>query len=1192
MEIRNFVKLATAMALMWTVGCQNGPDDGGETPTPAGDGVKRFAAEIVTPEVTRASLKGDNTPTWRAGDDMLVLSYGDYISQIKAVADGSSVKGTTAMFDVKSSRAIPRGQETYAVHPYFQTKLSDVNGGGSGARLIKFSLGEQTPNFDEKLHLPLLVGKWDDASESFKMNNPLLVVRVKLSLPTDESDLHLTEVKVTGNNGETLWGSAATLDTSDMSVELAEEGALHSLSLECSDCVLGAEGKSLSFCIPAQEYSKGLKMQLLCKEGRFETDIEPDGINLLGDSVLEKSLTVNLTKSDIFLDVVRATDTTVAVAWSHTMANLQYLSEPHFASAADYTGDIAKEYKVAIYSDEECSQLVYSASVLKGEKLFFVNGKNIPPRFVFTGLEPSTDYYVHIYNLTDAKQSLVPLKVTTAASIMESGLYNYSEQGDVILFENFGDFIYGGDNTVCAAGISRSDRGRLTSFDGVELKDEVVVDNEATDGTTQAYVAAPANIEMGLFNTLKGLVDDMDMANWGWIGGSEGANGGSVCARPGYVKIGVGGNRSFIVTPMLSGIPSGVTAKVTVKFKAAPYGDPGNDIKPEEKEVAVKVLNDTSLSGTYQVTYGSEGESKKLTLSGDRCCDWEEYSVTLSGVSSTSRIAIGGGRQNATDTNRFLLDDITISVDSTTGKFVSGVVAYDDGTPAADVVVSDGFTCVKTDKMGRYSFVPHEETWYIFYSTPSDCEVNINHFGQPQFYTKYDAQNSRYDFVLKKLPVKEDRFALFCLADVQCANVTHINRFKNESIPDISSHVAEKDIPCYGVTLGDVVYSQGTRNCESMMPTMRDLMAKDNIGMPVFQTFGNHDYSFIFDENNPLPCSGYQDLSFQLKAQRSFENVFGPINYSWNRGDTHIVSMRNLLWWDGASWDHYSDPRFLDAQYEWLKQDLAHVPTDKMVILCVHCSIWNTNRNGSNVPNILNLLSKYKEAHIMSGHHHRNTNEPTKSTVNGKAIYEHNHGAVCGHFWRSKFNADGSPNGYGVYEIEGNKMVDWYYKGVNSGMNDRNYQMRVYRGNLRCGGQYDYVQLQHGANVILANIFNSDKNWNVQIYEDGVLAGNMELMDSNASGPCKYSPDENNPGKPSVKSSLDWWLVAYHTGVLGMGDPKDNSKHEGNYKECTHMYKWTLKNPNAKSIKVKATDSFGNVYECSEITGDYDYSVM
>lgn len=1188
MKFNFFKVLVAAAALFAVVGCQPGPDD--ENETPVEEGVSSFLATINTPELSRAVLK-KQTPTWKAGDNMLVLSYnGSAITNFKSTIDPSTISGSSAKFKAAAGREIVKERETYSVYPYFQPKSADVAGGKEGNRTFKLSLESQTPSFDSQLHLPLLVGVWDDNTESFAMANPLLTVNLNLSLPENESDLALRRVVISSNNDEVLWGTTAKFTTSDMAVKFDEENGVKSLSLDCDGEVLGAAGKTISFCIPAADYAKGLNIKFYFLEGTLETNIRPEGISRKNDTIIEEDISANITKSDIFVEAVRTTDTTIAVAWTITKQNIGYLSQLYPNESAKYTEDIKKEYKVAIYSDESCTQLVYSAAVLKGEKLF--KETTTPPRFIFAGLTPNTDYYIHIYNLTDSKQTLEPLKVTTLEPLAPAKTLAYTKPGDIILFENFGSFIYGGDIAARAAGISRDDRANLTSFNGVDLKGEITLDWEADgiSGASPAYIPSAAHIEMGLFNTLGGLLDDMGVNDWGWIGGKDGANGGSVSARPGHAKVGTSDNRSFIVTPMLSGIPHGTTAKVTVKFKAAPYGDIGKDINAAEKDIVVKVLNGTTIASNHNITFTSEGEKKAFTLEGEHSCDWKEYSVTLNNVQSTSRIAIGGNRAAATDTNRFLLDDVMVSVESIDGAIVSGKITYSDGTPATDIVVSDGFSCVKTDVNGNYSLKPHNQTYYIFYSVPADCEVPINNYGQPAFFTKYNEQNSTYDFTLTKLPVKEEKFALFCFADVQCANTSQINRFKNESVPDILAHAKSKGIPCYGVTLGDVVYSQGTRNCEPIMPTMRNLMTEENLGMPVFQTMGNHDYAFIFDEANPLPCSGYQDLEFQLKIQRSFEKVFGPINYSWNRGDTHIVCMRNMLWYDGAAWDHYGDPRFLDAQYEWLKQDLAHVPTDKMVILCVHCSIENSTK--SNVQNILKLLSKYKDAHIMSGHHHRNTNHPTTTTVNGKAIYEHNHGAVCGHFWKSNFNADGSPNGYGVYEIEGNKMTNWYYKGVNAGINDIKYQMRLYRGNMRCGGEYDHIQLQHGANVILANVFNADDNWKIKVFEDGVYAGDMARMAQSNSGPNKYSPDQNNPGKPSTSSSLDWWIVAYHTGVLGLGDPKDNSKHSGNYKDNYHMYKWTLKNANAKNIKVEATDIWGRTYTCSQITGDYDYSVM
>ena len=1183
----NFFKTLVAAAALLTAGCQPGPNN--ETDSPLEQGVSTFLATINTPEISRAVLKGD-VPTWKAGDNMLVLSYnGSTITNFKSTIDPSTISGSSATFKAAAGREITKERETYSVYPYFQPKSADVAGGKAGSRTFKLTLENQTPSFDNQLHLPLLVGVWDDSTESFAMVNPLLTVKLNLTLPENETNLTLRRVVISGNNDEILWGTSAKFTTSDMTVKFNEEGAVNSFTLDCNGEVLGAAGKTISFCIPAADYAKGLNVKVYFLEGSLNANIRPEGISRKNDTIVEENIAANITKSDIFVEAVRTTDTTIAVAWTITKQNIGYLSQLYPNESAKYTEDIKKEYKVAIYSDENCHQLVYSAAVLKGEKLF--KETTTPPRFIFAGLAPQTDYYIHIYNLTDSKQTIEPLKVTTLAPLAPAKSLAYTKPGDIILFENFGGLIYGGDIAARAAGISRDDRANLTSFDGVDFSGEITLDWEAdgVSGASAAYIPSAAHIDMGLFNTLGGLLDDMGVNDWGWIGGKDGANGGSVSARPGHTKIGTADNRSFIVTPMLSSIPAGTTAKVTVKFKAAPYGDIGKDIVAAEKDIVVKVLNGTTIASNHNITYSSEGEKKAFTLDGTRSSDWKEYSVTLNNVQSTSRIAIGGNRA-ATETNRFLLDDITVAVESLNAAVVTGKITYSDGTPAANVVVSDGFNCVKTDINGNYSLKPHKETYYIFYTVPADCEVPINNYGQPAFFAKYSEQTTTYDFTLTKLPAKEDKFALFCFADVQCANSTQLNRFKNESVPDIYAHSQSKGMPCYGVTLGDVAYSQGTRNCETLMPSLRAALAKDAMGMPVFQTMGNHDYSYIFDEANPLPCTGYQDLEFQLKIQRSFEKVFGPINYSFDRGDTHIVCMRNMLWYDGAAWDHYGDPRFLDAQYEWLKQDLSYVPTDKMVILCVHCSIEGSTK--SNVQNILSLMSKYKEAHIMSGHHHRNTNHPTKSTVNGKAIYEHNHGAVCGHFWKSNFNADGSPNGYGVYEIEGNKMTNWYYKGVNEGINDRNYQIRMYRGNLRCGGQYDHIQLQHGESVILANIFNADDNWQVRIYEDGAYVGTMTRMSMSNNGPNKYSPDQNNPGKPSTASSLDWWIIAYHTGVLGLGDPKDNSKHSGNYKDNYHMYKWTLKNPNAKKIKVEVKDIWGNIYTCDQITGDYDYSVM
>lgn len=509
------------------------------------------------------------------------------------------------------------------------------------------------------------------------------------------------------------------------------------------------------------------------------------------------------------------------------------------------------------------------------------------------------------------------------------------------------------------------------------------------------------------------------------------------------------------------------------------------------------------------------------------------------------------------------------------GSIAKGCVVYSDGSPAAGVSVSDGFSVVQTATDGTYSLTPHQDAWYIFYSLPSDCQVMITNDGSPYFFTKYNKSQFVYNFTIVKQPNgKDERFSLLCLADPQCSNSSNRTRFINETVPFLNSFSKNNGSPCYGVTLGDIVSSGNSSDTTPQMPYMRSHMSKDKVGFPIFQTMGNHDYLY-FNPSSPIEADETSS-TYNIKAQRLFEEIFGPINYSWNRADAHIISMRDMLWNDNVNGGNYTTG-FSDEQYEWLKQDLKYVPKDKLVILCVHIPL--VNGNGKNVQNVIAQLAQYKEAHIMAGHTHYTRNEPTLS----RGVYEHVHGAVCGAWWRSNTNGDGTPNGFGVYDIEGNTIKNWYYMGVNTGMNSRDYQIRLYRGNHKSGGQYEYFAQQHGDNVILANVFNADDKWTIKVYEDNVYSGTMSKIAYRKEEPAEGTGIDN-PTKPSTKSSQDWWAIGYLIGVK-------NASRSSYMTSGFHLYKYTLKNKNA-AVRVEATDRFGRTYVQSEITQDYDYSLM
>lgn len=524
---------------------------------------------------------------------------------------------------------------------------------------------------------------------------------------------------------------------------------------------------------------------------------------------------------------------------------------------------------------------------------------------------------------------------------------------------------------------------------------------------------------------------------------------------------------------------------------------------------------------------------------------------------------------------------------------IFGYVKDNSGNPIEGVAVSDGFQIVTTDKDGYYKMKPSTDTWYVYISIPAEYEVPINEYGQPCFYLKYAKETLQYDFTLTPLAGgKETKFALVTFGDPQVQNDSQLKRFKNESVINISSHATElaKSMPCYGITLGDIVWNMDDKNTDKYRDDLRDGFAKTKVGMPVFQVMGNHDNTY-YNASSPL-FADETSSSFELKAQRQHEDIFGPANYSFSRGDVHIIGMRDIVYSTNTTAQSYQRG-FLKSQLDWLKQDLALVPKDKMVVLCVHIPLYNRTENY--IQDVLALLNTYKEAHVMSGHTHFIQNYEHKYIAGSPhtKVFEHNVGALCGAWWSCNMCTDGAPNGYGVFVAENNTFTNWYYIGINNGMNTREHQMRLYRGNAVSGGPKGssgtkgYYSFGQTNDVLIANVYFADDEWTVQVYEDGVYSGDMVRVPY-AKRPALSSMlgdgTFESPYYAATLTSVDMYYIGYYMGVLGK---KDSSS--GANPSVHHLYKYTLKNKNAK-IKVVATDRFGNVYTETKITDGMDYT--
>lgn len=510
---------------------------------------------------------------------------------------------------------------------------------------------------------------------------------------------------------------------------------------------------------------------------------------------------------------------------------------------------------------------------------------------------------------------------------------------------------------------------------------------------------------------------------------------------------------------------------------------------------------------------------------------------------------------------------------------VRGYVRDTAGNGIEGVSVSDGFTVVRTNAEGYYALHASSDAWYIYISIPAEFEIPRGEYGLPCFYQRYDVAKKRYDFELKPLAGgKENKFALFTLADIHITSKAKADYFKNRVISHVNKQYdayAQQGIPAYGVNLGDNITNYSSANTSAWRDDILPGLALSKT--PMFSVFGNHDCIF-FNSDNKLDTDEHNS-TFNIKVQREFEEMFGPVNYSFDRGDAHIVCMRNILYAEDQSGN--ISRGFSAEQYRWLKQDLANVPKDKMALLCVHHQMYDST--DPYCQEVLALFAQYKEAHIFSGHGHIHRNV---RNANHNSIYEHVNCAVAGPVWTFDRCGDGTPCGYQIFTAEGTTLTDWYFISHVEGIDTRDHQMHLYRGNSITGaeisgtnanGTKGYYKFNFGENVILANVYNADSKWNIAVYEDGEYSGKMELASglkpnySTLIGDGSY----DNPFRfaEGVESGMDLYIPGFHLGLKGR-----KTSHSGAWQLCTHMYKYELKNKDAK-VKVVVTDRWGKVYE-------------
>lgn len=480
----------------------------------------------------------------------------------------------------------------------------------------------------------------------------------------------------------------------------------------------------------------------------------------------------------------------------------------------------------------------------------------------------------------------------------------------------------------------------------------------------------------------------------------------------------------------------------------------------------------------------------------------------------------------------------TIS-DAATGKGIAGVP------------VSDGYTFTTTDAEGNYRIVANRYCRKVYYTTPANYKVALDPNSKlPLFYSTKVIQRykeNRNDFKLEPLPAIEENFTLIAIGDPQCKTDSDVNRWKTETIPDIkstltSAQASGKWLNAYAVTLGDITFDN-TVQWDPMKQSMSNMQIGSTY-LPIFNCMGNHDHD--------------AKQTNTYTAQTNFVESFGPPDYSFNRGKAHIVVMDNVVCTttNQSTWTYNAG--FSQQQYNWLKADLDLVDNkaDKIIFFCAHIPFRGSSASGGANVNkdkyyteILQLFTKFKEAHIMIGHTHypQNYLHTSFKCQSDLPIYEHVHGAACGGWWSSNLNVDGAPNGYSIYEIKGNVVDNWVAKATNQ---SESFQMRVYDGNATYSGtkNYSYTwtgggtggssSIKTNGNASLKDCFvvtvwnDEPQNWKVELVQGNTVTP-MKRLGSNLSDMCAVSFFFNECGKNTTswnKALQHYWYVKAPSG--------------------------------------------------------------
>jgi len=406
------------------------------------------------------------------------------------------------------------------------------------------------------------------------------------------------------------------------------------------------------------------------------------------------------------------------------------------------------------------------------------------------------------------------------------------------------------------------------------------------------------------------------------------------------------------------------------------------------------------------------------------------------------------------------------------------------------VSVSNGRTVVQTGTQGQYE-LPVREGDVLFVTKPAGYSVPVDEHNRPQFYYIHDPDGTPDSLDLKfsgieptgplpeavNFPLhpaeKKTSFTALAFADPQAGTHEELRFVRDDVVDEVLGTDA-----MFGITVGDVV-------ADNLALYPRHSRIVGQVGIPWWRVPGNHDMNY------QVPSDEH--------ATETYKRHFGPTNYSFEYGNVHFIALDNVQYkGQGESFRYSGSYRgyLTDEQLGWIKEDLASVPTDKLVVVATHIplrtyAVGDTTSNWrpgtTNLRALLDVLDEYK-VYSISGHDTSNSWHVylgEDDGWNGPGTFHHHVLAeVRGGSWKGPRDdrnvpaatmEDGTPNGYYTLHFDGTEYEARFKPAHRP--SDRQMRVTVHQST----GEHRQVHAEQWAPpTLFVNVFDGGPNTTVQ----------------------------------------------------------------------------------------------------------------